>query len=1147
MKTNKRKRIPKGKTFTARKDKTNPSKKRKKKRNRVRGKEVTVREAASDAQIVYGRFKIGGNVTFIETSADSKAQLLTGTGRKQILFTARPAYAGSVGNTITVEIQVPVGTNPSIIVGVVGVAITIQVKTTAGASQSTANQVITAVQNSAAANALVKANNVHVEGDEPSDDGTGTVIASALTNLSGGGGTWLHQIITLAAHEIDLIEAVYIDNRLLELGSSSDPRWAINYFANRVFMAVNSGSDSQVAIGDLIGQLPTKWTDAHRQRGCAHVYMIMIWNANTFPEGYPEITFTVRGKKCYDPRTTLTAWTRNAALQCADYLTNTKWGGGFTYAEIDTDTLIAAANLCDETVTINDGTEPRFCVDGVFDSGAAMESVLEEFSAAMGGGDIVFQGGKWYIYPAKWRAPTITLTEDDAREAISFATHISRSDSFNSVRGTHPSTKADYNETDAPVVKNSTYITEDDGKQLFEDIPLTLVTSPTQAQRIFKIELERVRQGITVNFPCKLRGLLLQVADTVNLTIARLGWSAKTFEVRDVVLLLSQQSLIGVDLVLRESASGVYDWNNGEETTVDLSPDTDLPDPTTVAAPTSVTLASGTAELYITGDGTVEARIKVSWVVSVSEFVTSGGFYEIQFKLDADSVWSQSFNVPGDQTFHHLTDVDTGAVYDVRIRAVNTLSFTSAWVTVENHTVIGKTAPPSDVTNLTLTYTDQGIYIDWDAVADLDIAYYEVRYGGANWAAATFITQINANGSAYLYDYFSTVARTIRVKARDTSGNYSTNDATAVTAIVGPNPVQDFVVSTINANVLLDWTEPVPSTLSVNEYNVRRGTLFASSEFVGQVFGTFHALVEVVAGDYRYWVTAVDVGGNESTEVSVFVSVSIPDNFYAIESLNLNVDTPDSVEFEHSFIGTFEPAEYIEAGVIYLPFPVRVIASGSPSMPIYAFENFEQWFDNNGWTTLQDAIDDGFEDWLQPAIAVPGGYMQLQWDLGTLTPPSIVSCTWTADQLGEESLIVLTPSIQVSTDNVTWTVYSSTSQAFADAFRYLRLRWDFEGPNTLAYMRITNVAISVYLERDEEIGSVACNSGDSGGTTVTFAKDWFDVEDIQLTVEGTTASFPVLNFTDVVNPTSFKILVFDENGARASRTVRYRIRGALNQ
>ena len=111
------------------------------------------------------------------------------------------------------------------------------------------------------------------------------------------------------------------------------------------------------------------------------------------------------------------------------------------------------------------------------------------------------------------------------------------------------------------------------------DLPFTV--SSAAAQRLAKIELERARQQIVVQLQCKLGAYRMQPGDTVQLTIPRYGWAEKVFEVADLTLRQDvgrgDVPLLVVELTLKETAAGVYDWNDGEETTVDLAPDTSLP------------------------------------------------------------------------------------------------------------------------------------------------------------------------------------------------------------------------------------------------------------------------------------------------------------------------------------------------------------------------------------------------------------------------------------------------------------------------------------------------------------------------------------------------------------------------------------------
>jgi predicted phage tail protein len=416
-----------------------------------------------------------------------------------------------------------------------------------------------------------------------------------------------------------------------------------------------------------------------------------------FSQGLPDISFLMKGNMVYDPRTATQAYSANAALIIADYLQDAKIGLGVNWSDIDQDALIEAADICDELVSLaGGGTEARYEIHGAFDTDMSPSEVLEEMAEAIAG-DIVYQGGKWRIIPGKWRAPTVTLDENDLRSAVKIQVGTSRKDLFNCVRGTFVSRDHNYSEIDFPVIKVASYIT-DDGKEIYEDLQMNFVTGSTQCQRIAKIRVAQARQGIVVNVKVSLKGLLLQVGDTVNLTLAKYGWSSKIFEVRDFRISEDVQTGLTVDLSLRETAEAIYTWTTGDELEIDPAPNTSLPDPSEVADITGLTLTSGTTELYIRSDGTVFSRLKAAWTESTDVHVLSGGRYELQYKRTSASDWSSLTAVLTGTTFLHILDVQDGISYDVRVRAVNSLGAISDWATVSGHTVIGKTEPPSNVT-----------------------------------------------------------------------------------------------------------------------------------------------------------------------------------------------------------------------------------------------------------------------------------------------------------------------------------------------------------------------------------------------------------------------------------------------------------------
>lgn len=902
----------------------------------------------------------------IHTTENSSAYLQTGDEGSNNLLLWTAQTPGASGNNITITIINPGANSPAVSVGVVGNNITVTLKTNGSAvSTSTLDNVKIAIESSASASALIKVAKVY--------SGTnGNVQAMTLTSLQYGGGAVLHQIITLAGHEIDGVEKLYLDGNEVAFGASPDVRWATGRYAGRVFMAVNLGGDNQDAQPDCVNQLPGVWTTDHRQRGCAHVYLILRFENSIFPEGLPDIEFLVRGKKCYDPRGPTTAWTRNAALIARDYLTNTRYGAGLT--SIDDTNVSAAANVCDQLISkLDSSTEPRYLIDGVFDPTEGPDSIIEQIKMAFAGEIFERDGGKVWLAPGVWTEPTITFTEDDLRGSVKITTHVSRSERFNCARGTHMG--ADYQETDIAPQKNSTYITQDGGIEVYQDFALNFVYSPTQAQRILKIELEKIRQGIVVDIELKLSGLLVAVGDFVYLTIAKYGWSSKPFLVAESEIVEEGDYATGCNLSLRESASGVYYWDIGSETTIDVAPNTTLPDPFSILPPSNIVVTSGTAELYLRGDGTVQSRMKVSWDISADAFVSGGGKYEIRYKKTTDSNWIAVEQEPYSSSFHYVLGVQDGATYNVEVRAVNVLGVGSSWVAATNHTVVGKTQAPSNVTGFSVTKQILGLVFSWNEINDLDRAEYEIRVG-ASWAAGTLVWR--GRGANYRWEFKTAGSYSFYIKAIDTSGNYSTTEASqnitinlpstptlsmlvsgpnaiatwAVSTgdfaikeyeirygvdfasgtpvgiattnthtlrvnwggsrtfwivardiagnessasgftlvINNPNSAQNFSVTTVDNNVLLDWTDPIASSLPIAEYKIYKGSVFGTAILLGTVYGTFHTYIEEVGGEFTYWVVSIDTAGNVSAEEDYTVTVSPPRNYVLRSSLDFITD-----------------------------------------------------------------------------------------------------------------------------------------------------------------------------------------------------------------------------------------------------------------
>lgn len=350
------------------------------------------------------------------------------------------------------------------------------------------------------------------------------------------------------------------------------------------------------------------------------------------------------------------------------------------------------------TMTITKNAEPRYYGGGVIESDQSVGENLKDLLSTIGG-DFIYVGGTWKIKAAAYATPTFTFDEDDLIAALNVRTKASRRDRFNLIKGVYVSPLNDGEPADYPPVKNSTYVTQDNGKTIPIDYDLPMTQRPATAQRLAKIKLERSRQELFFEGVFTLAAMQVQPGDTVYLTNSRMGWSSKVFEVVKWTLTSELQDGVPVYVVkmsLQETASAVYDWNNGEETSVDPAPNTNLPNPRNVAAPTGLVV---TPEEIPTASGDLTYQFIIAWTPSTDIFVINGGYYDIQFKESSAPEWDRSFRAEDEDDYITVKQVKPGVNYDCRVRSVNQIGVRSSWQSLFGFTV----SSPSGAT-ITLDY-----------------------------------------------------------------------------------------------------------------------------------------------------------------------------------------------------------------------------------------------------------------------------------------------------------------------------------------------------------------------------------------------------------------------------------------------------------
>jgi predicted phage tail protein len=281
-----------------------------------------------------------------------------------------------------------------------------------------------------------------------------------------------------------------------------------------------------------------------------------------------------------------------------------------------------------------------------------------------------------------------------------------------------------------------------------------------------------------------------------------------------------------------------------------------VPDPVSNVAPSEY--------LYIAG-GAVRVMLVVSFEAS-----PNGVTYQVLVRQQNGN-W---LTMPRSADLHvEFTDM-VPDVYDIRVYAFNARGVPSAPVDT-TYTLVGKAAPPSNVTNFTATLTPQNVQLKWDPIPDVDLLGYEIRDNDTNWGVinSSIITK-DYNGTGFDITRLAIGSHTLRIKAKDTSGNYSAAATTAVVNIVGP-AISSFAGTVLDRDFRLTWGLAA-ATFAIDQYEIRSGSTFAGGAFIATVKGTSYKAPVDWTNNQTFWIQAKDVMGNLSTPVSAIVGVLGP-------------------------------------------------------------------------------------------------------------------------------------------------------------------------------------------------------------------------------------------------------------------------------
>ena len=505
-------------------------------------------------------------------------------------------------------------------------------------------------------------------------------------------------------------------------------------------------------------------------------------------------------------------------------------------------------------------------------------------------------------------------------------------------------------------------------------------------------------------------------------------------------------------------------------------------------------------------DGSLVSGILITTNYSSSRYAPAT-YLQARFKLsgDTDGPWKMIAPVPAEESQIKITGLEDLQEYALQIRHISKEGQTSAWVGLSNHTVQGKTNPPPDVSNLTSTVQDTNVLLSWDKVTVPDLWKYEIRVG-ASWASGSVVDVVD--GTTFTIDALTAGSYVYMIKAIDTSGNYSTTEDTVTVTINAPGTPQNLSGQSRQGTALLSWTSPAFSSPrqehGVRFYKIYRSLsseTFSNATLIAESETTTYAYQEASAGTYKYYISAVCFGGNESaTPASIELEVDDSVNFI-LQSTTTDTDFTT---------GTATGLSYELSGVY-------------PLIPTTPWQTVHS---NNSWTSVQDQIDAGYTYFVQPTLSSGSSYERVI-DLGVQLGNGKI--TVTQSQTAIEGTLTTDVTISVSKDGVSYTDYVNPVdlQLVVTGFRYVKVLFEYSGDGT-TIARLNSVTITVNAKPIQETGTGITGAG--GSVTVTPILSYNVFASVIVTPSSGGAT-PLLGYADLTNePTSFDAYVINTSG-----------------
>lgn len=722
-----------------------------------------------------------------------------------------------------------------------------------------------------------------------------------FVNTSGSSNGVLDLVFAIGDGQHNALAGMWINGKWATMTSTGTNTWRINDYIDEGldYMTVQfyPGTLSQVANAGLVARAnPSgRWTANHRLAGISYVIVTMQYNQTLFQQGVPTFLFAVEGLKLYDPRLDSTnggsgscrfndqttwVYTENPAICLYNYqrglfLNNERvLGMGLPAGDLSTAAYIAAANACDEAVSLAaGGTQLRYRCSVTATEGTQHREVIQSFLDAMGG-IMAERAGIYTPFAGVAQTVVVTITDKDlvVGKPVEVSLKKSRSERVNAVFGKFSNPALMYEADSITPITSGTYEAEDGNERLGVELDLRQVFAKEQAQRLAMQQLRLARLMGFASVVLPFAYIRLEVGDWITWNSSGPAGN-RTWQ----ILAVRINDDMTISVTMREIASSVYSWSTGDEGTTPAVPLVPLP-------PSLATALSGfsVSAVDLIGGSTATAfpGIQVDWA-SISDETITGVLIEYRIGAGGAIESEVSQNVVGGR--HYLKNAILPATgYQVRGQPIadppRAMSWTS-WVSVTTTTGLYddvdrviNTSPPNNPTGLTFATS---LVEDATGTVRARLTATVNPNASANWAENLF--QISVNGGAYSAAITTATSYTwenlppntsvtVQVYARSAAGflssSFASGSTTTAAKSAAPGAPSALAATASFRTIALKWTNPTDKDLDYVEIWEATTNNRASATQVAASRTDWAIRTGIGTASTRYyWIRAVNTSG----------------------------------------------------------------------------------------------------------------------------------------------------------------------------------------------------------------------------------------------------------------------------------------------